>query len=62
MHIGLGELKLSSDHFWRLTPRELFAALAPPGASQGTPLRRVDLVRLMTAFPDNKDGMHGPAA
>lgn len=54
MAVGLGVLRLAPDAFWRLTPRELAAAIA--GASGGTgraaPLGRADLTALMRAFPD----------
>jgi uncharacterized phage protein (TIGR02216 family) len=49
---GLGVLRLSSDAFWRMTPRELghaIAAIYGPGAA---PIERADLEVLMRAFPD----------
>jgi uncharacterized phage protein (TIGR02216 family) len=55
MHAGLCLLRLSSDHFWALTPRELFAAtggLAPDVARKGRSPDRADLDALMAAFPD----------
>lgn len=52
MQFGLGELKLSPDQFWKLTPRELFAALGPLNATHAAPLQRTELDRLMAAFPD----------
>ena len=61
MHLGFGELKLSSAQFWSMTPRELFAALSTPAGTPGDPLRRNDLTRTMTAFPDTKDTTNGPA-
>ena len=50
---GLGVLKLSSDAFWKMTPRELAlaaAALNPRGAAP----RRSDLEKLMERYPDGR--------
>jgi uncharacterized phage protein (TIGR02216 family) len=48
MHLGLGQLKLSPEQFWRMTPRELSAAL-----SAGTEaLPRAALNGLMETYPD----------
>ncbi len=49
MHLGLGRLRLSPDAFWRMTPRELAAALAAPSAP---PMDRAALAALMRRFPD----------
>ena len=48
---GLGTLRLSPYAFWRMTPRELAAAMRPFGL--GTPpLDRAGLSALMARFPD----------
>lgn len=52
MGFGFGVLRLSPDAFWRMTPRELAAAIravAPPRAS---PLGRGRFDALMARFPD----------
>lgn len=52
MGAGLGLLRLSPDAFWRMTPRELAAAMSallPPSAGH---LPRGDLEALMARFPD----------
>jgi uncharacterized phage protein (TIGR02216 family) len=50
---GLGVLKLSPEHFWRMTPRELaFAVEAATGRS--APLTRAALTQLMERFPDGR--------
>jgi len=52
MGFGFGILRLSSEAFWRMTPRELAAAIeafAPPRAS---PLARSTFDALMRRFPD----------
>lgn len=50
MRIGLHELGLLPDAFWRLTPNELQIRL---GAEHGTsPLTRARLEDLAAAFPD----------
>jgi uncharacterized phage protein (TIGR02216 family) len=51
MAFGFGVLRLSSDEFWRLTPRELAAAVrALRGESM--PLSRDVLDELIARFPD----------
>ena len=51
MGFGLGVLKLSPDAFWRMTPRELAAAMAPFGMA-GLDLRRAEMAALMARYPD----------
>jgi uncharacterized phage protein (TIGR02216 family) len=54
MAFGFGVLRLSSDAFWSLTPRELAAASdgARGRARIDQPTSRATLARLMAAFPD----------
>lgn len=48
---GLGILRLSPDAFWRMTPRELAAAMRPFGL--GAPaLDRGAMAEMMARFPD----------
>lgn len=49
--LGLHALRWTPDAFWRATPRELShaAGLSRP---RGTAATRVDLDRLIAAFPD----------
>ena len=55
---GLARLRLAPRDFWAMTPRELSAALAPPGGPW--PLRRGELAALMEAFPEEEeDGDEG---
>jgi uncharacterized phage protein (TIGR02216 family) len=49
MHAGLGRLKLSPKDFWAMTPKELAAALPPPGVAA---LTRTDLMQMMKEHPD----------
>lgn len=52
MGAGFGLLRLSPDAFWRMTPRELAAAMSallPPPPDH---LARGDLEALMARFPD----------
>jgi uncharacterized phage protein (TIGR02216 family) len=51
MQFGLGVLHLPPDAFWRMTPRELAAAIRA-GRGGVTPLRRATLDHLMQRFPD----------
>lgn len=55
MHAGLFLLRLPPDHFWALTPRELFCAtggLTGELAARGQTLDRAGLDALIAAFPD----------
>lgn len=49
---GLGVLRLSSDAFWRLTPRELACAIEAVRAPCAPPLDRRAFADMMRAFPD----------
>jgi len=51
MEFGLGVLKLAPDAFWRMTPRELAAAMTPAGMA-GLGLRRAEMAALMARYPD----------
>lgn len=53
--IGLGVLKLSSDAFWRLTPRE-FALATGLLRACNAPLDRGAMAQLMQRFPDGATG------
>ena len=53
MAFGFGVLRLSSEAFWQLTPRELASAVrALLGEAQ--PLPRDALNELISRFPDRK--------
>ena len=52
MAFGLGHLRLSSHDFWRLTPRELAAAIGAVTGPVRSPLDRAGLAALMARFPD----------
>jgi len=52
MAFGFGVLRLSSEAFWRMTPRELAAALDGILGRFGTPLDRAALDGLMARYPD----------
>ncbi len=58
MRAGLGQLRLTPDAFWRLTPIELRLML---GQGPGTPpLTRARLEELAAAYPDQEAGQgHG---
>ena len=55
MQFGFGVLGLSAAAFWRMTPRELEAAMSAhygdPGS--GSSLDRDAFTKLMERFPDN---------
>ncbi len=58
MRAGLGELRLSPEVFWRLSPIELRIMLGAEAALP--PLTRARLEELAAAFPDSPHGVeHG---
>jgi uncharacterized phage protein (TIGR02216 family) len=56
MQFGFGVLHLSSDAFWKMTPRELAQAIIAVRGRTPAPIARGDFDALMKAFPDNKTG------
>ncbi|AVT80766.1 rcc01693 family protein [Rhodopseudomonas palustris] len=52
MQLGLGVLRLPPDQFWRMTPRELAAAIAGLRGGATPPLGRAALDELMRRYPD----------
>lgn len=52
MAAGFGLLRLSPQHFWSMTPRELERAMSVLLPAARPPLRRHELDVLMRAFPD----------
>ena len=52
MSFGLGTLRLSPDAFWRMTPRELAAAMEAVLGSQESMLDRASFAALRAQFPD----------
>ena len=54
MAAGLGVLRLAPDAFWRMTPRELAAALRGLSGDVVTAPERADLLDLMRRFPDGE--------
>ena len=42
MQFGFGVLHLSSDAFWRMTPRELAHAIAARARPRAAPIERAD--------------------
>lgn len=57
LRVGLRQLGLTPDEFWRLTPAELRLML---GSEAGvSPLTRARLDELAAAFPDERRGGDG---
>ncbi|MFT3938222.1 rcc01693 family protein [Rhodopseudomonas sp.] len=52
MQLGLGVLRLPPDQFWRMTPRELAAAIAGLRGGATPPLGRAAFAELMRRYPD----------
>jgi uncharacterized phage protein (TIGR02216 family) len=57
MQFGFGVLHLSSDAFWKMTPRELTQAIIAVRGRAPAPIERADFDALMKAFPDNQTGV-----
>ncbi|UYO46241.1 phage tail assembly chaperone [Rhodopseudomonas palustris] len=55
MQLGLGVLRLPPDQFWRMTPRELAAAIAGLRGGATPPLGRAALDELMRRYPDHQE-------
>jgi uncharacterized phage protein (TIGR02216 family) len=58
MQFGFGVLHLSSDAFWRMTPRELAQAIIAVRGHAAAAIDRGDFDALIKAVPD-KDAIHG---
>jgi uncharacterized phage protein (TIGR02216 family) len=56
MQFGFGVLHLSSETFWRMTPRELAQAIIAVRGHTATPLSRETFDALMQRFPDQEQG------
>ena len=54
MGFGLGVLRLPPEAFWRMTPRELAAAIAAVRGRTAPPLARAALDDLMRRYPDER--------
>lgn len=52
MAVGFGILRLSSDAFWKLTPRELASVLSPRVSTAAGAPSTAEFGRLMRRFPD----------
>lgn len=57
MAFGFGVLRLSPDAFWRMTPRELGAAIKALSPPQAPAIGRGTLDALMRRFPDGSNTM-----
>jgi uncharacterized phage protein (TIGR02216 family) len=54
MQVGFGVLRLSPDAFWRMTPRELSAAITVLRGESVEAIGRARLTELMQRFPDRE--------
>ncbi|QUS39298.1 phage tail assembly chaperone [Tardiphaga alba] len=54
MQFGFGVLRLSPDAFWRMTPRELAAAMIAVQGPVPVAIDRAGLDALMQQFPDHE--------
>jgi uncharacterized phage protein (TIGR02216 family) len=59
MQFGFGVLHLSSEAFWRMTPRELAQAITGSRGRAPAPIERTDFDALMQQFPDSSAVMRG---
>lgn len=53
--VGLGVLRLPPEQFWRMTPRELAAALRGLYGEEAAPLDRAAFDALRARFPDRTE-------
>jgi uncharacterized phage protein (TIGR02216 family) len=56
MAFGLGVLRLSPDAFWRMTLRELGAAMEAVFGPRAAPIDRTAFAALRARFPDDFAG------
>ncbi len=56
MQFGFGVLHLSSEAFWRMTPRELAHAIIAVRGQTAMPMARETFEALMQRFPDQEHG------
>ncbi len=56
MGFGLGTLRLSPDSFWRMTPRELGAAMEALLGPRATAIDATSFAALRARFPDDSAG------
>ena len=56
MGFGLGVLRLSAEAFWRMTPRELAAAMEAVLGPREIALDRASFAALRARFPDASAG------
>ena len=54
MQFGFGVLHLSSEAFWKMTPRELAHAITGSRGRAPASIERGDFDALMQAFPDKR--------
>lgn len=54
MAFGLGTLRLSPDAFWRMTPRELAAAIRVLKGHALAPFERDSFATLLMRYPDGR--------
>jgi uncharacterized phage protein (TIGR02216 family) len=57
--IGLGVLRLPPEQFWKMTPRELAAALRGLYGEPAAPLDRASFDALVARFPDQNAERRG---
>ena len=55
MHLGFGQLRLSSTDFWGMTPSEIARCIPPQKLRPD-----VDLKHLMQLYPDTPDAEEPP--
>jgi uncharacterized phage protein (TIGR02216 family) len=59
MQFGFGVLHLSSEAFWKMTPRELAQAIIAVRGRAPAPIERGEFDALMQMFPDGGSVMRG---
>lgn len=54
MQFGFSVLRLSSEEFWSMTPREIAFAMRSANTSKNKPISRSGLDHLLQQFPDQR--------
>lgn len=57
MRVGIGQLRIPVDEFWRMTPAELMLVINPDG-TLARPMGRSGFDAMQAQFPDENGGLN----
>lgn len=55
MAFGFGQMRLSPDQFWSMTPAELAMVMRARGLAAPRPMSQAELAALAARFPDEEN-------